>query len=72
MDKQAGRKVLCRADLREERMKRIYLISEDGRAMTSNEKMAQILEANGWRRCTQKEYQQQARRQRRKEALESD
>lgn len=70
MDKQAGRKVLCRADLREERMKWIYLTSEDGRALTGNEKMAQILETNGWRRCTQQEYRQQARRQQRKERQE--
>ncbi len=37
-------------------MKRIYLISEDGRAWTDNDKLADVMEKCGWHRCTAKEY----------------
>jgi len=45
----------------------IYLLSKDGAARTDSEKVVPLLEASGFRRCTQTEYHQMRRKQQREE-----
>jgi len=54
---------------------RIYLVSDEGAASTNSEAAADILELDGYKRCTKEEYRKRMRqinRKERKEWLESE